>query len=82
MYMTRTRPIIYSTGRYTKYYAVYFEKKASWVKPAATNFGVGLMPEHLQGGGGYEQILTLGLVYWYKQGIVGIDVFLLSSYEV
>lgn len=63
MYMTRTRPIIYSTRRCIKNYVVHFEKKALWMESAAANFGVGLMPDPLQDGGEYEQILASDLVY-------------------
>ncbi len=52
------------------------------MKPATTSFGVGLIPDPLQGGGRYEQILALGLVYWHKQGTISTDVFLLLSHEV
>ncbi len=52
------------------------------MKPAAVSFGVGLMSDPLQGGGGYEQILASGFVYWYKQGTTETNVFLLSSHKV
>lgn len=80
--MTKTRPIICSTEHYIKYYVVYFRRKASWLKLAAANFGVGLISDFLQGGGKYKQILTSGLIHYYKQDIMETSVFLLSSYEV
>ena len=82
MRITRTRLTICSTGRCTKHYAVYFEKRASWVKPTAANFGVGLIPDLLQGGEGYEQILTLGFIYQHKEGTTRTNVFLLLSHKV
>lgn len=52
--MTRIRLIICLTGYRTKHYAVHFKKRASWVKPAAINFGVELMPDSLQSGRRYK----------------------------
>lgn len=82
MYMTKIMPIICFTGHCTKHYEVHFEKKALWMKPATANFGFRLMPDSLQGGRGYEQILASGFISMYKQGTRRIAVILLSSYNI
>lgn len=47
MRMTKTKLTIYLIEHYTKLYLVDFKRRVSWVKPVATNFGVGLMLDFL-----------------------------------
>lgn len=48
----------------------------SWVKLAAPNFGVRLIPDLFSSGRRYKQTLASGLIYLYKQSTIGTNVFL------
>lgn len=52
-------PIICSIRLDIKYFAVYIQRRMSWMKPTATNFRIRLMHDFLLGSGGYKQILPL-----------------------
>lgn len=73
--MTKAKLTICSTKYHTKHSAVHFGKKASWLNLPIANYGVEYLPDSLQAGGEYGQILVSGHVYWRKQSLIRAVVF-------